>query len=144
MESLQQELIHEGDVVLKRRKGPPEILRQVALELSDNLGAGRVRHRWLALHYALIAKQGQQSLQCFRIAPTKALLPTTRPEKSTHDPAVQITNLDMFVSQPPTEISNRHDLPSDRVARVALFGDRSCISIEVFTQRPLAKAFNRA
>jgi hypothetical protein len=92
-----------------------------------------VRRRWLALHYALFAKQGQQSLQCFRIAPTKALLPTARPEKSIHDPAVQLTNLDMFVSQPTTEIGDRYDLPSDRVARVALFGDRSCIGIEVFT-----------
>ncbi|MFZ0317941.1 MAG: hypothetical protein WAL56_02365 [Candidatus Sulfotelmatobacter sp.] len=144
MESLQQELIHEGDVILKRRKGPAEILRQIALKLSDDLGAGGVRGRWLALHCALLAEQGQQSLQCFRIAPAKALLPTARPEKSIHDPAVQLTNLDMFVSKPPTEIGDCYDLPSDRVARVALFGDRSCISIEVFTQRPLAKAFNRA
>jgi len=144
MESLQQELIHEGYVVLKRRKGPAEILRQVALKLGDDPGAGGARSRWLALHCALLAKQGQQSLQCFRIAPAKALLPTTRPEKSIHDPAVQITNLDMFVSQPPTEIGDCYDLPSDRVARVALFSDRGCIGIEVFTQRPLAKAFNRA
>jgi hypothetical protein len=133
MESLQQELIHEGDVVLKRRKGPAEILRQIALKLSDDLGAGGVRRRWLAPHYALLAKQGQQALQCFRIAPAKALLPTTRPKKSIHDPAVQLTNLDMFVSQPPTEIGDCYNLPSDRVARVALFGDRGCISIEVFT-----------
>src|ERR1039458_7306550 len=100
MESLQQELINEGDVVLKRRKGPAEILRQIALKLCDDLGAGGVRDRWLALHCALLAKQGQQSPQRFRIAPAKALLPTTRPQKSINDPAVQITKLDMFVSQP--------------------------------------------
>jgi hypothetical protein len=102
-----------------------------------------VRDRWLALHCALLAKQGQQSPQRFRIALAKALLPTTRPQKSINDPAVQITKLDMFVSQPAAEIGDCHDLPSDRVARVALFGDRGCIGIEVFTQRPLAKAFNR-
>ena len=72
-----------------------------------------------------------------------ALLTTTRPQESIHDPAVQITKLDMLFSQPPTEIGDCYDLPSDRVARVALFGDRGCIGIEVFTQRPLAKAFNR-
>ena len=143
MESLQQELIHEGDVVLKRRKGPAEILRQIALKLGDDLGASGLRGRWLALHCSLLAKQGQQSLKRLRIAPAKALLPTTRPQKSIHNPAVQITKLDMFVSQPPTEIGDCYDLPSDRVARVALFGDRGCIGIEVFTQRPLAKAFNR-
>jgi hypothetical protein len=98
MESLQQKLINEGDVVLKRRNGPAEILRQIALKLGDDLGAGGVRDRWLALHCALLAKQGQQSLQRFRIAPAKALLPTTRPQKSIHDPPVQITKLDMFVS----------------------------------------------
>jgi hypothetical protein len=143
MESLQQKLINEGDVALKRRKGPAEILRQIALKLGDDLGAGGLRERWRALHCALLAKQGQQSLQRFRIASAKALLPTTRPQKSIHDPAVQITKLDMFVSQPPTETGDCYDLPSDRVARVALFGDRGCIGIEVFTQRPLAKAFNR-
>ena len=102
-----------------------------------------MRDRWLALHCALIAKQGQHSLQRFRIASAKALLPKTRPQKSIHDPAVQITKLDMFVSEPPTEIGDCYDLPSDRVARITLFCDRGCIGIEVFTQRPLAKAFNR-
>jgi hypothetical protein len=95
------------------------------------------------LHCSFLAKQGQQSLPRFRIAPAKALLPPTRLQKSIHDPAIQITKLDMFESQPPTEIGDCYDLPSDRVARVALFGDRGCIGIEVFTQRPLAKAFNR-
>jgi len=143
MESLQQELIHEGDVVLKRRKGPAEILRQIALKLGDDLGAAGVQDRWLALHGPLLAKQGQHSVQRLRIAPAKALLATTKPQKSIHDPAVQITKLDMLVSQPPTEIGDCYDLPSDRVACVALFGDRGCIGIEVFTQRPLAKVFNR-
>ena len=143
MESLQQELIHEGDVVLKRRKGPAEILRQIALKLVDDLGAGGVRDRRLALHCAFIAKQGQHSVQRLRIAPTKALLATTKPQKSIHDPTVQITKLDMLVSQPATEIGDCYDLPSDRVACVALFGDSGCIGIEVSTQRPLAKAFNR-
>jgi hypothetical protein len=49
---------------------------------------------------------------------------------------------DMFVSQPPAEIGDCYDLPSDRVARVALFGDSGCVGIEVFTQRPLAKSFD--
>ena len=101
-----------------------------------------MRDRWLALHCALIAKQGQHSLQRFRIAPTEALPPTTKPQKSTHNPAIQIMKFDMFVSQPPAEIGDCYDLPSDRVARVALFGDSGCVGIEVFTQRPLAKSFD--
>jgi hypothetical protein len=101
-----------------------------------------VRNHWLALHRAHLAKHGQHSLQRFRIAPTKALLATTKPQKSIHNPAVQIMKLDMFVSQPPAEIGDCYDLPSDRVARVALFGDSGCIGIEVFTQRPLAKSFD--
>ena len=96
-------------------------------------------------HFTAPFSQSRVSSRCnvFGSPPAKALLPTTRPQKSIHDPAVQIMNLDMFLSQPPTEIGDCYDLPSDRVARVALFGDRGCIGIEVFTQRPLAKAFNR-
>ena len=101
-----------------------------------------MRDRWLALRYSLIAKQGQHSLQRFRIAPTEALLPTTKPQKPIHNPAVQIMKFEMFVSQPPAEIGDGYDLPPDRVARVALFGDSGCIGIEVFTQRPLAKSFD--
>ena len=87
MESLQQELLNEGDVVRKRRKGPAEILRQIALKLSDDLGAGGVR-RPLAGHFTTPFSQSMVSSRCnvFGSPPAKALLPATRPQKSIHDP----------------------------------------------------------
>jgi hypothetical protein len=36
---------------------------------------------------------------------------------------VQSLNLDVFVLQPPAEIGDGDDLPSDRVVSIALFGD---------------------
>jgi hypothetical protein len=53
-------------------------------------------------------------LQRFRIASAKALLPTTRPQKSIHDPDRPNHEADMFVSEPPTEIGDCYDLPSDQ------------------------------
>jgi len=97
----------------------------------------------MALRCVLLAKKGQQSLLRFRIARAKALPPAAKPQKSIQDPAVQIVELNTFVFQPPAEIGDCHDLSSDRMARITQFGDRGCIGIEVFTQRPLAKALNR-
>ena len=57
---------------------------------------------------------------------------------------VKSLNLDVFVLQPPAEIGNGDDLPSDRVVSIALFDDSGCIGVEVFAQRTLAKPFNGA
>jgi hypothetical protein len=65
-------------------------------------------------------------------------------EESINDLVIQSLNRNLFVLQPAAEIGDGDDLPSDRVVRIALFGDSGCVRIEVFTQRTLAKPFNRA
>ena len=96
------------------------------------------------LHNAFLAKHGQQSLQRFRIASADPLLPAAKPQESIHHLAVQSLDIDMFLLQPSTEIGDYDDLLSDRVRAIALFGHSGRIGVEVFTQRPLAKPFNRA
>ena len=91
-----------------------------------------------------LAKHGQHPIQCFRVAPTNALLSTTKAQESVHDLAVQSLNLDAFVLQPPAEIGDGDDLPPDRVMSIALFGDSGRVGVEVFAQRTLAKPFNGA
>ena len=96
------------------------------------------------LHDAYLAKQGQQSLQGFRIASTNPLGPTAMSQKSIHNIAVQSLDSDVLLLQPPAEIGNSGDLLSDGVVSVALIGYSGGIGVEVFTQRPLAEPFNRA
>ena len=57
---------------------------------------------------------------------------------------VQRVYLDVCVLQPPAEIGNSNDLPSDRVVSIALFGNSGRIGIEVFAQRALPKPCNSA
>jgi hypothetical protein len=65
-------------------------------------------------------------------------------QESINDLVVQSPNRNLFVLQPAAEIGDGDDLPSDRVVRIALFGDSGCVCFEVFAQRALAKPFNRA
>jgi len=65
-------------------------------------------------------------------------------QESINDLVVQSPNRNLFVLQPAAEIGDGDDLPSDRVVRIALFGDSGCVRVEVFAQRTLAKPFNRA
>jgi hypothetical protein len=71
-------------------------------------------------------------------------LPTPKAQESVHNLLVQRLYLDVFVLQPPAEIGDGDDLPSDRVVSIALFGDSSSVGVEVFAQRTLAKPFNGA
>jgi hypothetical protein len=57
---------------------------------------------------------------------------------------VQSLDGDVFMLQPPTEVGDTNDLPTDRMLSVALFGHSGGVRIQVFTQWPLAKPFNRA
>ena len=98
----------------------------------------------MRLHNACLAKHGQQSLQRLRIASANPLLPTTKSQESIHNLAVQSLDIDLFLLQPSAEIGDHDDLLSDRVVSIALFGYSGRIGVEVFTQRPLAKSFNRA
>jgi len=95
-------------------------------------------------HDAFLAEHDQQSLQRFRLASADPLLPTTKSQESIHNLAMQSLNIDVFLFQPAAEISNYYNLLPDRVVSIALFGNSGRIGIEVFTQRPLAKSFNRA
>jgi hypothetical protein len=95
-------------------------------------------------HNSFLAKHSQQSLQRFRIAFAKPLLPTAKMQKSIHNLAVQSLDINLFLHQPPAEIGDYDDLPSDRVGRISLFGYTGRIGVEVFTQRPQAQSFNRA
>ena len=72
------------------------------------------------------------------------MLPTTKPQESIHNLAVQSLNIDVFLFQPAAEIGNYYNLLPDRVVSIALFGNRGRVCIEVFPQRPLPKSFNRA
>jgi hypothetical protein len=65
-------------------------------------------------------------------------------QESINDLAVQNPKRNLLVLQPAAEIGDGDDLPSDRVVRIALFGDSGCVRVEVFAQRTLAKPFNRA
>jgi hypothetical protein len=106
---------------------------------------GVVRDRWLVrLHNAFLAKHGQQSLQGLRIASANPPRPTAKSQKSIHNLAVQRVDIHVFLLQPPAEIGDCDNLLSDRVVTIALFGYTGRTGIEVFTQRPLAKSFNRA
>jgi len=96
------------------------------------------------LHDAYLAKHGQQSIQRFRIASANPLLPTAKSQKSIHNLAVESPEINLFLVQPPAEIGDYHDLLSDRVVSIALFGYGGRIGVEVLTQRPLAQSFNRA
>jgi hypothetical protein len=95
-------------------------------------------------HDASLAKHGQQSRQCLRIASAGSLLPTAKTQKSIHNFAVHGLDIDVLLFQPPAEISDGYDLLSDRVVSIALLGYRDRIGVEVFTQRPLAQPINRA
>ena len=64
-------------------------------------------------------------------------------QESINDLVVQSPNRNLFVLQPAAEIGDGDDLTSDRVVRITLFGDSSCVLVEVFAQRALAKPFNR-
>jgi hypothetical protein len=115
------------------------------MKLSGDPGTGVVRDWWLTrLHDAFLAKQGQHPVQCFRVAPINALLPTPKAQEPVHDLLVQRLYLDVSLPQPPAEIRDGDDLPSDRVVSIALFGDSGRIGVEVFAQRTLAKPFNGA
>jgi hypothetical protein len=72
------------------------------------------------------------------------LLSATKAQESIHNLLVQRLYLDVFVLQPPAEIGDGDDLPSDRVVSIALCGDSGCVGVEVFAQRALAKPFNGA
>jgi hypothetical protein len=112
---------------------------------SGDVGTGVVRDwRLTRLHDAFLAKQGQHPIQCFRVAPTKVLLPTPKAQESVHDLLVHRLYLDVFVLQPPAEIGDGDDLPSDRVVSIALFGDGGRVGVAVFAQRTLAQSFNSA
>jgi len=80
----------------------------------------------------------------FRVASTNALLSTPISQKSINDSAVQSPNRNLLVLQPAAEIGDGDGLPSDRVVRIAPFGDSGRVGVEVFAQRTLAKPFNRA
>jgi hypothetical protein len=112
---------------------------------SGDLGAGVV-HDWrlTRLHNAFQAKHGQHPTQRFRVASPNTLLSATKAQESIHDVVVQHLYFDVFVLQPPAEIGDGDDLPSDRVASIALFGDSGRVSVEVFAQRTLANPFNGA
>jgi hypothetical protein len=71
-------------------------------------------------------------------------LSTPKAQESVHDLLVQGLYLDVFALQPPAEIGDGDDLPTDRVRSIALFGDSGCVGVEVFAQRTLAKPFNGA
>jgi len=96
------------------------------------------------LHNAYLPKHGQQPPQRFWIASANPLLPTAKAQKSIHNLAVQSLDCDVFLLQPPAEISDYDDLLSDRVVPIALCGYGGRIGVQVFTQRPLAQSFNRA
>ena len=64
-------------------------------------------------------------------------------QKSINDSVVQSPNRNLLVLQPAAEIGDGDDLPSDRVVRIALFGDSGRVGVEVFAQRTLAKPCNR-
>ena len=65
-------------------------------------------------------------------------------QKPIHDIVVQSLDGDVFMLQPPAEIGDTNDLPTNRMLSVALFGHSGGVRIQVFTQWPLAKPFNRA
>ena len=103
-------------------------------------------HDWrlTRLHNAFQAKHGQHPTQRFRVASPNTLLSATKAQESIHDVVVQHLYFDVFVLQPPAEISDCDDLPPDRVMRIALFSNSGRIGIEVFAQWTLAKPFNGA
>jgi len=92
---------------------------------------------------AFAAKHGEHPIQRFRVASTNTLS-ATKAQESIHDVVVQRLYFDVFVLQPPAEIGDGNDLPSDRVVSIAPFGDSGRVSVEVFAQRTLAKPFNGA
>jgi hypothetical protein len=77
-------------------------------------------------------------------APTSTLLSATPAQESIHHLVVQSFDRDVFVLQPPAEIGDGDDLPSDGVVSIALFGNSGRVGVEVFAQRTLAKPFNGA
>lgn len=95
------------------------------------------------LQDALLAKHREHSIQGLRVAPRNALLSTTKAQESIHDLLVQSFYVEVFVLQPPAEISDCDDLPSNRMVSIALFGNSGRIGVKVFAQRTLAKSFNR-
>ena len=106
-------------------------------------GASRNCRRAL-LHDAFLAKHGQHPIQRFRVTSTNALLSTLISQESINDLVVQSPDRNLFVLQPAAEIGDGDDLPADRLVSIALFGDSGRVGVEVFAQRTLAKAFNRA
>jgi hypothetical protein len=144
LKSLQQELSNERHVVLGRCRGPSEIPYQIAVKPGGDLRTGIIRDwRRTRLHDAFLAKHGQHPIQRFRVSPTNTPLSATPAQESIHHVVVQSFNRDLFVLQPPAEIGDGDDLPSDRVMSIALFGDGGRVRVEVFAQRTLAKPCNR-
>jgi hypothetical protein len=72
------------------------------------------------------------------------MLPTAKSQKSIQNLAVQSPDSNLFLLQPSAEVGDHDDLLSDRMMSIALFRYSARIDVEVFTQRPLAKSFNRA
>jgi hypothetical protein len=53
------------------------------------------------------------------------------PQESIHYLVVQISDLEVFLLKPLTEIGDHHDLSSDRVPRIALlsYGGSVCVKV---------------
>ena len=71
-------------------------------------------------------------------------MPAAQAQKSIHNHAVQMPDINLFLHQPTAEIGDYDNLLSDRVVTIALFGYSGRIGVEVFPQGPLAQSFNRA
>jgi hypothetical protein len=69
-----------------------------------------------------VAKPCQESAQYACIAAANPIVPFVMLHESIHHLAIQISEPDMLVLKPPTEIGDHHDLISDRVSRKALLG----------------------
>jgi hypothetical protein len=143
--ALRKELINEGYIILQRRPGQPPLFQQITAKLiGDALPRAPYRQTLALLHHSGLAQHGKESIQYAGVASADSCLPLMMPHESIHCPAIQISQLDMFVLKPSTEIGDHHDLISDRVPRIALLGDGGCVCVQVPTQRPLAQPFNRA
>ena len=73
-------------------------------------------------HYSSLAKPGEESTQYARIAAADSTLPLVMLQESIHHLAIQTLERDMFALKPSTEISDHHDLVSDRVSHITLLG----------------------
>jgi hypothetical protein len=80
----------------------------------------------------LLAKQGEDPVQCALITTSGPALPGASLQKAIQHIAVQAWHRNAFLLKPLTEIGDHHNLASDRVWRVTLFGYHGGVGVKVF------------